>query len=330
MFVGDTIVMNQELFALAQQDLAALEAELLSVVDSPVDLVHKISDHLVQAGGKRLRPALYFLCARSSGGQPATMMPLATAIEMIHMATLVHDDVVDSSNTRRGRPTANSLWGNQMSVLTGDYLFAKAFALIATQVNQNMLRVLADVICAMCEGEIIQNQFIFQLEQSEQEYYARIAKKTADFIAASCELGALSAGLTAEATNALRQYGYALGMAFQITDDILDVTASSVQIGKPAGNDLRQGIITLPVLRALTVAEERDSLRSLLEQKVVLNDEEVRQALDIVHASDGVAYAYAKVDGYLQQAKEVLPDCLKENFRETFCQVADFVNLRKC
>ena len=114
--------MNQELFALAQQDLAALEAELLSVVDSPVDLVHKISDHLVQAGGKRLRPALYFLCARSSGGQPATMMPLATAIEMIHMATLVHDDVVDSSNTRRGRPTANSLWGNQMSVLTGDYV----------------------------------------------------------------------------------------------------------------------------------------------------------------------------------------------------------------
>ena len=111
--------MNQELFALAQQDLAALEAELLLVVDSPVDLVHKISDHLVQAGGKRLRPALYFLCARSGGGQPATMMPLATAIEMIHMATLVHDDVVDSSHTRRGSPTANSLWGNQMSVLNG-------------------------------------------------------------------------------------------------------------------------------------------------------------------------------------------------------------------
>lgn len=320
--------MNQGLFALAQQDLQSLEGELLSVVDSPVEMVREISDHLVQAGGKRLRPALYFLCARSGGAKPEDMMPLATAIELIHMATLVHDDVIDSSDTRRGRPTANSLWGNQMSVLTGDYLFAKAFSIVAMRLDNAMLRVLADVICAMCEGEIIQNKYIFQLDQSEDEYYGRIAKKTADFIAASCELGAMSAGLSPADTAAFRRYGYAIGMAFQLTDDILDVVASSEQIGKPAGNDLRQGILTLPVLRALAVSEDKAELRSLLETGLPA-PEQVLRALAIVQASDGVDYAYAKVDAYLQEARDVLPASLTSEFRETFCQVADFVSLRK-
>lgn len=320
--------MNNKMFSMVQNDLALLEEELLSVIHSPVDLITDISDHLVQAGGKRLRPALYLMCARNGNGELADIMPMAVAIELIHMATLVHDDVIDNAMTRRGRPTANAQWGNQLPVLTGDYLFAKAFSLVATHVDNTRLKVLTDVICSMCEGEIIQNRDSFNPEQLEPEYLVRIAKKTADFIAASCELGGLSAGLSAEDVQAVREYGYDIGMAFQITDDILDVTASSEQLGKPAGNDLRQGIITLPVIYALEKSPDKEELRKIVVTRD-MSEEMVKRGLAIIHATEAVEYSYSRVADYLAKARQVLPGTLTEDIRQSLGAVTDFIGLRK-
>ena len=317
------------MFDVVKKDLDTLEDEMHSVVCSPVDLITEISTHLVEAGGKRLRPALYFLGVRSRKEVDKYAIDLAAAIELIHMATLVHDDVIDSAATRRGIATANSKWGNQIAVLSGDYLFAKAFSLVAVnRYDKRVLTALTDVICAMSEGEIIQNRQTFIPSTDEQAYFGRIAKKTADFIAASCQLGAIIAQLDDDEIAALYEYGYSMGMAFQITDDILDITATSEQIGKPAGNDILQGIVTLPVIRALTVSEDKVELEKIVSTKHMDKDM-LKRGLDIVHATDAVEYSYALVDQYLNRARTILPASLPTEIREAYIYVADFIAKRQ-
>jgi heptaprenyl diphosphate synthase len=316
------------MFAIIQQDLLQVETELQSVIHSPVDTVNHIYTHLLQAGGKRLRPALYLLCAKSGalGRQPE--LSLAVAIELIHMATLVHDDVIDNAETRRSAPTANVLWGNHVSVLAGDYLFAKAFSIIAANEDHECLKKLTEIVCSICEGEIIQNKSAFDPDQTETEYLLKLAKKTADFIAVSCELGGIAAGHSPSAVQALRRYGYALGMAFQLTDDILDVVASAEQMGKPVGNDLRQGIITLPVIYALCHSPHSFELREIISSRD-MSEAKVNRGLAIVHETGAVEYCYRRVSDYLDQARNALPSELNTDVRATLATVADFIGLRK-
>lgn len=320
---------NQSMFEIIKDDLAQLEEELLAISQTPTMLITKIGTHLVKAGGKRLRPALYFLAARSRGEEVENLQSLAIALEMIHMATLVHDDVIDEASTRRGIPTANVKWGNQMSVLTGDYMFAKAFALVAEhRCQKEVLHSLSEVICSLSEGEIIQNSEAFDPKQTEEEYAERIAKKTANFIAASCELGAIVAKHSNPNIEALKEYGYCLGMAFQITDDILDIVASSEQLGKPAGNDIVQGMVTLPVIRALAVSEHKEELAAIVATRG-MSTEMVKRGLELIRATDAIDYSYDHVDQYLQRAKDVLPSELPVDIRKTFEEVVDFVGTRK-
>lgn len=328
--VGDYLVSKfpNNIFGIIQDDLVAVEQELYTIIQSPVELVNDISTHLVQAGGKRLRPALYLLCARGGNPRQEELLPMAVAIELIHMATLVHDDVIDNATTRRGRQTANARWDNHSSVLTGDYLFAKAFSAIALGAEKKMLKILTDVICSMCEGEIVQLRESFNPDQDEADYRLRVSQKTADFIAASCELGAMSGGLDEGDTAQVREYGYAIGMAFQITDDILDITASAEQLGKPVGNDLRQGIVTLPVIYALKNSPHRDELRSIVT-KQNMSDVDVKRGLEIVHEADAIEYSYAQVNHFLQHARNILPVTLNGSLRDSLLSVADFVGLRK-
>lgn len=321
------IVDKKSIFEVVKSDLILLEAELFSVIHSPEKLITDMSKHLVEAGGKRLRPALYFMCAQNRVSDTEKLVTMAVAIELIHMATLVHDDVIDNSAIRRGRPTANSCWGNHSSVLIGDYLFAKAFSLVANKVSNQMLKVLTDVICSMCEGEINQNRSTFNADQVENDYLGRIAQKTADFIAASCELGALAAQLPSNEVQAFREYGYSLGMAFQITDDILDITASAEQLGKPVGNDLRQGIVTLPVIYALHNSPRRVELREIV-QTPDLSEEQIKKGLEIIHETEAVEYCYSRVAHYLQTARSVIPKSVAIEHQEAFLAVADFVGLR--
>jgi heptaprenyl diphosphate synthase len=315
------------MFALVQNELEQVETELIAVSHSPVSLITDIGDHLVEAGGKRLRPALYLLCARSGRRDKAHVLPMAIALELIHMATLVHDDVIDNSMTRRGIQTANARWGNHISVLAGDYLWAKAFDTVANA-NPKMLKILTNTVCILCEGEIIQIQSAFNPLQTEEDYLQRIAKKAADFIAASCQLGGMSACLPEQDVQALYRFGYAVGIAFQITDDILDITGSPKQLGKPVGNDFRQGILTLPTIRALQNSKYSAELRNIILKKN-MPEQDLARGLAIIRETDALAYSYQRVQDYVEEARTILPASLDQDVQQALLAVADFIGLRK-
>ncbi len=321
--------MSNHMFDVIKQDLEVLNEGLIEAVSSPVELVNEVGTHLVTAGGKRIRPALCLLAAR--GGRDFSLervLPLAEALELIHTASLVHDDVIDDADTRRGEPTANAKWDNQVAILSGDYIFARAFALVAQgSYGDYVSQRLADLVCNLSVGEIIQDHTVYQAVKDLNNYYSRIQKKTADFLEICCELGALVGGLSKEDAARLAEYGHCIGMAFQITDDVLDIMQTSEQIGKPAGNDIRQGIVTLPVIHALQVSADRDELEKIVTN-ADMTDEMVARALEIVRATDGVDVAMAKADEYLDRARTVLPESLSAEIKEAFIMVADFIGDR--
>ncbi len=321
--------MSNSMFDVIQEDIEKLNEGLIGAVSSPVDLVTEIGTHLVTAGGKRIRPALCLLAAH---GGPAysleRLLPLAEALELIHTASLVHDDVIDEADTRRGCITANAKWDNQVAILSGDYIFAKAFGLIADGEYGNYVsKRLADLVCNLSVGEIIQNHTVYHAVKDLDNYYNRIQKKTADFLEICCELGAYVGGFEQEEVRRLAEYGHCIGMAFQITDDLLDILQTSEKIGKPAGNDIRQGIVTLPVIHALNVSADAAELENIVTDPA-MTDEMVARALAIVKATDGVEIAKAKVEEYLDRAREVLPESLAPEIREAFVMVADFIGDR--
>lgn len=321
--------MSNSMFDVIQEDIEKLNEGLIGAVSSPVDLVTEIGTHLVTAGGKRIRPALCLLAAH--GGPSYSLerlLPLAEALELIHTASLVHDDVIDEADTRRGCITANAKWDNQVAILSGDYIFAKAFGLIADGAYGNYVsKRLAELVCNLSVGEIIQNHTVYQAVKDLDNYYNRIQKKTADFLEICCELGAYVGGFSQEEVRRLAEYGHCIGMAFQITDDLLDILQTSEKIGKPAGNDIRQGIVTLPVIHALNVSADAEELEKIVTDPD-MTDEMVARALAIVKETDGVEIAKAKVEEYLDRAREVLPDNLAPEILEAFVMVADFIGDR--
>lgn len=321
--------MSNHMFDVIKQDLEVLNEGLVEAVSSPVELVNEVGTHLVTAGGKRIRPALCLLAAR--GGQNFSLdkvLPLAEAMELIHTASLVHDDVIDAADTRRGEPTANAKWNNQIAILGGDYIFARAFALVAKGgYGDYVSKRLAELVENLSVGEIIQDNTVYQAVKDLDNYYNRIQKKTADFLEICCELGGIVGGLSKDDTKKLAEYGHCIGMAFQITDDVLDIMQTSEQIGKPAGNDIRQGIVTLPVIHALNVSADAEELANIVTDSEMTN-EMVERALTIVRETDGVEIAKAKADAYLEQARQAIPAGLPEEIRDAFVQVADFIGDR--
>lgn len=322
--------MANKMFDLIKSDLAELELALQEAVSAPEKIITEIGTHLVASGGKRLRPAIYFLAARCGGSfSLQEAMPLGVALEMMHMASLVHDDVIDSADTRRGSATANAKWGNQISILAGDYLFAKAFALVAeNNYSKRVDRQLARLICDLSSGELIQNKEIYHASCDVDEYFERIAKKTANFIAIACQLGGDVAKLPESQIQALYDFGYNVGMAFQLTDDLLDLTSDNKTLGKPAGNDILQGIVTLPAIRALEVSPDRDELRRIVTDRS-MTPEMVQRALEIVRASDGIEFTRKKVEEFLHGAIAALPEEMPEEIKESYRMVVSFVGGRK-
>ncbi|MCI7064332.1 MAG: polyprenyl synthetase family protein [Mitsuokella jalaludinii] len=317
------------MFDVIKGDLEVLEQGLQEAVTSTNDLVTEVGMHIVTSGGKRIRPALCLLSAR--GGRAFDLphvLPLAEALELIHTASLVHDDVIDEADTRRGAATANARWNNQVAILSGDYIFARAFTLIAEEgYDPYVSKRLADLVCNLSVGEIIQDHAVYQASRGMADYYERIQKKTADFLEICCELGAMVGGMDREAMKKLAEYGHCIGMAFQITDDLLDIEQTAETIGKPAGNDIRQGIVTLPVIRAIETSPDAEELERIVTD-MEMTDEMVERALEIVKATDGVDFAKAKADEYLARAKVALPEGLPDAIREAYEMVADFIGDR--
>jgi heptaprenyl diphosphate synthase len=316
------------LFNEIASDLKEVEKRLDKYVQADIPLLSQASTQLLAAGGKRLRPAFALLVGKLFKAKLETIMPLAMALELIHMATLVHDDVVDSSMTRRGMPTVKASWGNEISIHTGDHLLAKSLLLISEIDNPEISRILAEVSVQMCQGEIQQICSAFDVGQTPKDYYYRIKRKTALLISASCQLGAIAAGANRQQAWALGAYGHCLGMAFQIVDDILDMTAKQSQLGKPIGGDLRQGIITIPMILAMKCSPESERLAILLSKKDK-TEAEVSEGIDIILKSGAVQDSLSLVQKYINKAKkhlEVLPD---GQIKKALEQLGDFIMVRK-
>lgn len=290
--------------------LDAVNARMKQLIIRGKDPVPTIVGHLFSAGGKRIRPLLVWAAASFKAADPKILIDAATAIELVHMASLIHDDVIDKAASRRGRATINHKWDNLTAVLAGDYLFASAFNLLTTAKNFEVLEYLTHSIQLMCEGEINQSAQSFNYEQSEKDYFLNIYKKTACLFATSCFAGALSAGLPRTQVNLLEKYGLYLGYAYQILDDILDIVAQPAELGKPVGSDLKNGILTLPVLRLLQDEAYAPALKKLFEQRH-LAPAEVRQIIGcLIRSRDGISYAWKRLIemiGYAHGVLQALP-----------------------
>jgi len=287
-------------------DLALVEAELLRSVTSEDPFMTEVSSHLIRAGGKRLRPALTVAAAATSGMGSTRREAVrgACAVELVHLGSLYHDDVIDEAATRRGVPTVNAKWDNLVAIVSGDYLLARASE-IAASLGTEVAGLLAATIARLCEGEVLEIQTAFEVTRSESSYLAAISGKTASLLSTSCRIGGLCAELPRDTIDALTVYGHAFGMVFQIVDDINDLVLSEAELGKPAG-DVQGGIYNLPVLRALAMPEVGDDLRSLLTSGRPLGRPEAEKARTIVRASGGVEAAVLVGRTYADEAARAL------------------------
>lgn len=321
------------LLACVEDDLARVEERLAEETRSDIGAVRDISGHTLLSGGKRLRPALALLSARVVGRQfPADRaIPAAAAAEMIHMATLMHDDVVDEAPERRGRPTASSLFGNGITVLTGDFLLAKSISLIAhNDDNLQIVRVFADVTVAMAEGEVLQAAVAHNLDIRMETYEEVIERKTARFLAGCCETGGMLGGADAAEAASLRAYGHHLGMAFQIADDLLDLLGDPRKTGKPRGLDLRDGRVTLPLIYTLQAAdpETRGTLYAILSQTEEITDADIAVVTEIITRYGGFEAARQNAEARTERAIAALAPFPPGCHREAMERLARFVTAR--
>lgn len=323
------VKLAQEVSAYVGEALLQVEAGLRAALDDASPKAREVITHLADSGGKRVRPMLSLLSAVCFGSDPKPAIPVAIAAEMIHMATLVHDDVIDRAETRRGRKTVNHIWGNHVSVLAGDALLAKALVILVDETTGEVVRIMSDMIYRMCEGEIAQHASQHDIFQDDQAYFDRIEKKTALFFAACCKAGALLGGAGAEQAQAMWAYGRHLGMAFQVVDDLLDVSAEAQVVGKPVGNDLRAGVLTLPVLHSLRAEGYRGEAAALINKRDAMTPADIERVLRLVRDRGSVAYAFDVAKGFAQEAKAALAAVPDSDVKEILLQIADEVLTRK-
>jgi octaprenyl-diphosphate synthase len=291
--------------ALAAPDMAAVDALIRRRLASDVVLVNQVAEHIVAAGGKRLRPMLLLLAARALGHGGADAHQLAAVIEFIHTATLLHDDVVDESDLRRGRKTANALFGNAASVLVGDFLYSRSFQLMVELERVPVMKILADTTNAIAEGEVLQLLHVRNPDTDEPAYLKVIERKTAVLFAAATRLGALLAGADEALQQRLYDYGMALGYAFQIADDVLDYSADEAALGKHLGDDLAEGKATLPLIHAMRHADPdtRTRLRTIVEQGDV---DAMPEVLAAIESTGGLDYSRRRAESYAEAAQRAL------------------------
>lgn len=291
---------------LVADDLAQLEELLRRVCQVEYQMLAYWLEHILSGRGKRLRPLVVLAAGRLGRHRPAALLSAAAAIELLHTATLVHDDVIDHATTRRGKPTLNSLIGGGATVLVGDYLFARAAGFATATGSIRVVRVFADVLQTICAGELRQIFSTGDWEQDIADYEAKIAGKTASLFAAAAEIGSILAHAPRLLQGRLRAYGYELGMAFQIVDDILDFTGTEEELGKPVASDLRQGVLTLPALYALRELPAENPITAFLRSGDGARDDVLWAAIDVVRSSPAIGHAAQQAAEHAQRAKDAL------------------------
>lgn len=309
--------------------MALVEAGFRESIDSQVELIQETARWVLESPGKRLRPGLVFLSAGNNGASEHSLVQYALAVELTHTASLVHDDVLDESRTRRGRPTVNWQWGNEIALLLGDYFFAKSANAVARTRDARMIELLADATAAVCEGEMLELLTAGSPHMSVEDYYQRVGLKTARLMAAACEGGGTLANFPDSAVVALRRYGQSIGLVFQVVDDILDLTADEAVLGKPVGSDLRQGLLTLPIILAMEAdAECRQAVAQAMASEAP-GRPGVDHALALVRASPAVEQAYQEAVRLNEEAKAYLEAVPAPEVRAALAQVADHLLRRE-
>ncbi len=311
-----------------KNEMLEVEKLLYKSVKSKEAIITQATTDLLDSGGKRLRPLLTILSALYGDYDKKKIIGLATAIEIIHMATLVHDDIIDLANIRRGAPTIQSKWGKDIAVFTGDYLFCKAFLLISQYADNNDMQKLARVIKIICEGEIRQYQFRYNIDISLMDYLKRILSKTAILFKLSCSIGAYNARCNNRLIWQVSSFGNNIGMAFQITDDILDFQGKDFKMGKPVLNDFTQGIYTLPIIYSLNRGKYKKELKNIIS-KEVYDEKDIGKIRDMVIESGGMNYAEQLARRYLDKAEDNLKKLPKGDNHEVMGRILKAIIKRK-
>lgn len=319
----------REILALVQDDLRKVEREIELELIGAIGVVHTIGKYLNSNGGKRLRPILVLLSSKIAGNTNDSSMRLAAVVEMIHAATLVHDDIIDVADTRRGKPSANVVWGNHTCVLAGDWLYMQAFQMALRERNFRLLDILISLTQMMVEGELLQLQRIGKIDVTEADYMELVDRKTASLFSACARLGATVAGGNDDVEARLGDFAWNLGMAFQLVDDILDFTAREKVLGKPVGNDLREGKVTLPLIYAL---EGSDGAGRTMVEKVLREGRyesvKAHEVLEFIHREQGIKRAFEKAQTFSDRARTILQTFSDSPYQRALLAVTELVTDR--
>ena len=310
-----------------QEDLAKVKENLRSIIKVDFPWLSEQLGYVVRGGGKGLRPALTLLAGKFYHYNLKYLLPMAASVELMHTATLVHDDAIDKSVARRGKPTIYKMWGEEPAVLLGDYLFAKAGEFVSDTQSPRVIKLFSQTLATISSGELSQFFGAFKLEQTRQHYFQRISSKTASLFSLATESGAILSGAPEKSVTALKEYGYNLGIAFQIVDDILDFTGTEEELGKPVGSDLSQGTLTLPAMLFLERYPEDSPVKRLFENKD--KHENIKQAIELIRNSSVVEECYTVALEYCARACQNLSLLPENTSRQALSTLADYVIDRK-
>ena len=322
--------LKQRILAAVEIDLADIEKALSDNLNPYLDLVSEVAGHILFSGGKRLRPLLMVLSARVCGYNGTYEKTFSTALEYLHTATLLHDDLVDDASLRRGKPVAHSAWGNSISVLVGDYLLARALSISAGTGSLRVIQILAELTESMSQGEVHQLMRKGDISLTEEEYLEVIRRKTAVLFEAACRVSAIIADAPQKEETALAEYGYNLGIAFQMADDLFDYTLQTSELGKEVGADLREGKLTLPVIHALKRAQSADRdlmVKIIQDPNFSVND--FRTLIDLLKNYGGLAYTEKSAATYIDTAKNALSIFEPSQTKETMIDIANYALARR-
>jgi octaprenyl-diphosphate synthase len=319
----------REILDLVQKDLERVEREIGLESIASVEAVTTIGRYLQAGGGKRLRPILVLLAARLVGEAGDTAIRMAAVVEMIHTATLVHDDVIDTAKTRRGRPSTNAIWGNHICVLAGDWLYMQAFQVALRERNFHVLDLLISLTQLMVEGELLQLERIGRMDITEADYMELVDRKTASLFSACARIGALMGGADERAEARLGEFAWNLGIAFQLVDDVLDFTSREKVLGKPVGNDLREGKVTLPLIYALpeATAEERELVATVLKDGNY-DRAPFSKILDLLERRHGIDRARERAQSFTEKARAIISEFPESPYQRALHAVTDLITDR--
>src|SRR5690625_2936066 len=319
------------IYGFLNKELEEIENTLTETIEAEHPILHEASLQLLRAGGKRIRPVFVLLSAQFGDYKKNIehIKAVAVSLELIHMATLVHDDVVDDAELRRGKPTIKHIYGNRVAMYTGDYILARALEVITTVNKPSVHRSLSTTLVKVVEGEISQIEDKFNMNQGLRNYLQRIKRKTALLIATSCKLGAMASGTSKRQADQLYRFGYNVGMSFQIIDDILDFTASREELGKPTGSDLIQGNITLPIFYAMNDVMFFNKLKQVFHNKEEMSEKDIKELIQLLNGTDAINQSYDLSNMYLKKALCSIKELENIRAKRTLQTIANIIGKRR-